>query len=462
MEQISILNELYEKYKKNGKLSLSDKDIVKENLAELFHDKENKEVAIDFVIKYQEDIGIAAYIDHYKTLDYDIQNNLNMIFVNSKEFLANTAFKGINRGTALIGYLLKEKQYTSALFILKNVCGLTKSIDSKNIPNKVIEAFQKRILNNQEDDFLNMNLAECEDKDYYQIEKVIINSGFQKVKSQSIKPIKQYAILKWLSESGRRVKFIGYEKSMVQNELNCWSDEMKKMINADTELKNVYEGTINFEEIMNRENKSLELYSDNNSVEKINQNNTSANRKPKNKLIENTKQVNDQRVDKPECLQDSLIRIAKEVGILENNIKSKEEKMREILNSNQRQYEQKLKENEKLIQINNNYAEENTKLKSQIDSIRIQLRLNDEELKKLKDNEEEYKQKIETLLDIDAREDSNALKEFKNKLAGKLKYQYLDFNEVEGYNMNDDLGENFRIQIKEIFNILINQGIIFK
>lgn len=463
MEQINIVSELYEKFKKNSKLSVADKEKAKEILINLLKDNETREAAIELIIKFPEDTGIAAYIEYYKTLSFDKQINLNKSFVSNKEFLANTSFRSINRGTALIGNMLREGQFGSAFYIMKNVCRLIGNGNSKGVAPKIIDAFQKNIINEHDKGLLSIKLEKCEDKDYYNIEKVMINSAFELIKEQPVKPVTQYGILTWLFKSGRKIKFTGHEKGLVQNVLNNWPDEIKKMIYGDEELKNAYEGTINFNEVMNTKSVETVTITEPNETYKIERKNEDENKIAKKQPTENYDQPKEENKAKSGRLKDTLLRIAKEVEELESDLKSKDEKIetiKVILNSTQKQYEQKMFENEKLAQKNDNITVENNTLRNEVENKRIELKLLEDELNKLKASEFENKKKIEALLDMDNREDSYALKEFKNKLAGKLKYHYTDFKEVEDYKMSEDLGENLRIQMKEVFNILINQGII--
>lgn len=463
MEQINIVSELYEKFKKNSKLSVADKEKAKEILINLLKDNETREAAIELIIKFPEDTGIAAYIEYYKTLNNENQKSLNRVFINNKEFHVNNSFRNINRGTALIGYMFKENQGSFAGFILKNVCDVSINSKSKEISSKVIEAFQKNILNDYSENLLSIRLDRYDDKEYYKIERVIINAAFESVKGQTLKPVSQYGILSWLLKSERKMKFTGHEKDLVQNALNNWPDEIKKMIHSDNEFKSAYEGTINLDEVMSTKNIETTIITEPNEIYITEEKNEAKTTNIKNQPVKSNDQPKEESKVKSGRLKDTLLKIVKEVDELESDLKSKDEKietLKEILNSTQKQYEQKMFENEKLAQKNNGITEENYMLKSEINKTKTELRQIEVELNKIKASELENKKKIEALLDMDNREDSNALKEFKNKLAGKLKYHYMDFKEVEDYKMNEDLGENLRIQMKEIFNILINQGII--
>lgn len=52
--------------------------------------------------------------------------------------------------------------------------------------------------------------------------------------------------------------------------------------------------------------------------------------------------------------------------------------------------------------------------------------------------------------------------ELRNRLAKNLKIEYEDFKSAEDMKMDSDLGENMRAQLKNIFSILIKEGIPLK
>lgn len=461
--ELKILNELYKKCKKNHKLSQVDKEVVKKNLVNLLKEQPIRETIIDFAINFPDDIGIAAYMEYYKTLDFDNQKELNESFVCSTEFLANSSFKSINRATALIRCMYEEDQNNFTGFILKNACKLIADGYSKNISSRVIEIFRKNILSDSSECLFNIQLSDFDDKNYYHIERVIVNCVFKPLNGEVLSPKIQYRVLDWFLKSGREIVFTGDEREIIQNALNHWPDQIKEMLCEDMNFKYAYRDSINFNEIMNEKNQCNGLTKDSNNGSKVNfKNNKAEEINVRNQSDQGINQI-EGTVDKSIGIKAMLQQIIKEVTRLENKLITKEEEVldfKEALKTTQKQYEQKFLENEKLNQVNYRYEEEISRQKSEIDLVKNQIKFYEEEMKKVTASKNEYRSKVETLLDMDSREESNALREFKNKLAGKLKYHYLDFKQIENYVMNDDLGENLRIQIKEIFDILKNEGIV--
>ena len=72
---------------------------------------------------------------------------------------------------------------------------------------------------------------------------------------------------------------------------------------------------------------------------------------------------------------------------------------------------------------------------------------------KLKDKESEIKERTK-LADILSRDRAKQSEEVLNRLAAKLRVEYRDFLDAESMPMSVDLGENMRLQLKSIFDIL--------
>jgi predicted nuclease with TOPRIM domain len=75
---------------------------------------------------------------------------------------------------------------------------------------------------------------------------------------------------------------------------------------------------------------------------------------------------------------------------------------------------------------------------------------------KEKDTEIEERAKLADMLSRDrTKQSEEALK----RLAAKLRVEYRDFLDAESLPMNADLGENMRLQLKSIFDILKKNGL---
>lgn len=136
------------------------------------------------------------------------------------------------------------------------------------------------------------------------------------------------------------------------------------------------------------------------------------------------------------------------------------------------------------LQLNNeNLLSENTKLKTERDNVRralnrehecceqqrVEIRSLSEDISLLrqqiahleikvieKDKEIEERSKLADMLSRDRTKQSE---EVLKRLAAKLRVEYLDFLDAETLPMNADLGENMRLQLKSVFDILKKNGI---
>ena len=72
---------------------------------------------------------------------------------------------------------------------------------------------------------------------------------------------------------------------------------------------------------------------------------------------------------------------------------------------------------------------------------------------------EEKIKKMEAVLSVHSRDKENSQNEQLNRIAAKIRPEYLDFKEVENEEMCVNLGENLRIQMQAIFKILEKMGV---
>ena len=63
------------------------------------------------------------------------------------------------------------------------------------------------------------------------------------------------------------------------------------------------------------------------------------------------------------------------------------------------------------------------------------------------------------MIELIQKESENDMNVYKNQLAKKLSIEYKDFHSADKIKMSEDLGENFRDQLDNVFKILIKAGI---
>lgn len=72
-----------------------------------------------------------------------------------------------------------------------------------------------------------------------------------------------------------------------------------------------------------------------------------------------------------------------------------------------------------------------------------------------------HEENVDTLLTISGDMSSNAVNEFKNSLQGALRIEHIDFMSVIDEDVTPELADNFKAQLRNIFNILKGKGIRF-
>jgi hypothetical protein len=78
----------------------------------------------------------------------------------------------------------------------------------------------------------------------------------------------------------------------------------------------------------------------------------------------------------------------------------------------------------------------------------------------LVNQQSQFKEEIERLIEMSERESKFSTNELKQRLSRKLRIEVEDFNEIKDDEMTVELGENLRFQMENIFNILRAEGIL--
>lgn len=130
------------------------------------------------------------------------------------------------------------------------------------------------------------------------------------------------------------------------------------------------------------------------------------------------------------------------------------------------------KENQELRKRISSAYNENNGLKKNIEILNNQISelyliksKNEKEIEDLKESINKKNQEIEDRKKIGemvSRDNSKQYEEFINRISSKLKVEYRDYKDAEDIEMNVDLGENMRLQLKAVFDILESNGIKMK
>lgn len=130
------------------------------------------------------------------------------------------------------------------------------------------------------------------------------------------------------------------------------------------------------------------------------------------------------------------------------------------------------KENQELRKRISSAYNENNGLKKNIEVLNNQISelyliksKNENQIEDLRESINKKNQEIEDrkkMGEMVSRDNSKQYEEFINRISSKLKVEYRDYKDAEDIEMNVDLGENMRLQLKSVFDILKNNGIQIK
>jgi len=130
------------------------------------------------------------------------------------------------------------------------------------------------------------------------------------------------------------------------------------------------------------------------------------------------------------------------------NLMSENTKLKDARASLQRALDSEHEISEQLKAKISHLSEENNILRLQIEDLEFKIKEKDIEIKE--------RTKLTEML---SRDRSRQSEEVLRRLAAQLRVEYRDFLDAESLPMNIDLGENMRLQMKSIFNILIKNGL---
>lgn len=459
----NALKELNEKYKRNSKLSSADADTMVALTVELLNNEGDWEKGFDIIMNGSADAGMQAYYRYYMTLDKKDKIRFNNEFVKNEQFVKNSQNKSVYRYSILLGKIIENKGTAGeALFMIRQLCKLLFANGKKEISSQNLKYIQEEVISkcDMRLNSLDISKYDISERDMYLIQRIFVNSALIQSNKYEVPFFNQYTVLKWLSQAGSTVAIEKNEELLLEKAYANWPDEIKSAFEQDPEMADMYgkyvaaQGTGNTEKEMKVEDNSSQkegaLVKATNDTDRIEK-----------------QAVNEVVTDTPAASQ---VPNAKElVSMLGKRIEDYElaaearEKALKDAELELRMKQTKLDNLERNIQnlkydLENNVIRIKT-LQDEADSLKLTLSKKDDEIEKLRISEQEHKKNIEILYGVGAKEDNSQLVEFKNKLAGRLRYDYINFKEIEFIDMTAEIGENIRIQLMNLFNELKRQGI---
>lgn len=485
MEAIkTVLNELNEKYKRNTGLSGQDSEKMINAIVELFSNSKSWNDGFDYIMNCPPEIGTQAYINFYRTLDRDGQKQFNNQFMQNKQFEKNAQNKAVYRGAALVGRMLEQNCPAGHMvYILRHVCSHAYNNTKKEISIQNIRYIQKEIIVRLNRELLDIKLSgfSISDRDFFFLQRVLIYAAFMPNDKLEITALSQYVVLKWLLESGKKVYFELNEKDLFVDTFKNWPEEIKSAFIQDAALMDLCRGFVNEldksgVEKSQRGSDAEELKKAAESIRKADSDATGKTQRAEDNNIKDKTEDNNitdkttdnnstdktAHMEKTDNVRDMLKKVVSYMDSLEKKLNDKSVESKDIMIDLNVTKARLAQEEEKSMELSRQLEslEQTVKsLNSNMGDLKVLLGTRDDEIERLKKSEGEYKNNLQMMHGVRSREDSSSLMEFKNILSSKLKYEYMDFREIERVEMTQDIGENLRIQLVKIFNELRKQGI---
>lgn len=470
MEVVGGLNELNEKYKRNAKLSVQDSEAMIHGLFEILCNETSQADALELVLAYPPDMAMQSFLNCLGTLNNDEREKLFKNFKSNVDYKKNSGNKTVYRIATLVGKMLEQdyENMDDILFFIIQLSNLVFDNPKKSITTQSCMYIQKEILCKVNDKILNIKLSSTlvSELDFYYIAKAFLNSSFTSIEKVNITPKMQLTVLKWLYDAGRKLIIEEIERKLVIETCRNWPeyliDLLKKEDFWDTYNRILTLDIVISEKIANQsqskgDSAEYSPKSENNAANVSTEISSKAPKKvgnypPKNEISGQEPEVEREKNFSP---RKTLAKLASFIEGLEFKLQNSQV----ALENNGTSINQLKSQNDSLITSKRELEEKNTVLQAEIEKLANIITEKDTDIELLKKSLSSFKENIQTLHEAHNREDGNSLIEFKNKIASKLKYEYVDFKEVENSEINTDLGENFKIQLKNIFNELKRNGI---
>lgn len=436
------LKELYEKQKIKNKLNKTESKEAYELILENMRLCESIDENIDLIMTFSPEVGVKAFVDFLRNINNDKSKEILEKFLNSDVFTMNKNNKSVKRGMALVA-MLYNKRFDPILIetTLKKVTELTIITSKTKVNNQIVEYVYKEFFKRIKESFFNTkeNRFNLTEKEFYYVERVFLNTCFNSSQKIKVSPKEQFEVLEWLNSFKNVVNINEDEKEKLNKCIKEWPQELKTILEEDNVKIDKYYKYIELDSI---------------KIEKENNLNIDIEKSGEHKV---------QKEDKVDEDINKIIKcLFKDIDCIKSQILSREKEIKNLrvnLSFYKNEYKKIKKENEELKTSLNNLSNKNEEINKENITLKMKV---DALIRKNVQMEKfliEYKNKVRLLHETNNMLESNSLQEFKNKLAGKLKVEYLDFKEVENEEIDKDIAEILKIKLANIFNELIKQGI---
>lgn len=442
---LSVLKELNEKYKKNSSLSAQDTEKYADAIEMISLSSEPLwGEMFECALNGPPEQAMAGVAGACFKLGGDAKRSYISSFVQHETFKKNQQYKSVYRGSILLGKVLNEGEDIKIVEMLVKAIAylLCSNANGKELSAKGVQYIRKEFLLKagkkiKELDFSNVQFSM---KEACHVQRLLAYAAFGEPCHEVPWNFQVYS-LKVISTVESKIYLELHDIDLINKCIQTWEQS------ALAEFDASFGTNIKFAGIVKGlcpkyANKSVE---DTRTVKVV---------KPdasKDLNADNVTSTGEKGKDKFEVKQDSsnASELIVEIGKCLKRLETENLNLREKADK----YDFVVRELEE---------ERKFRDKEQRNNEELRLLVSDLEKKnnELRDLEARHRENVQLLHGIKTREDSNSLIEFKNKLGAQLKYEYLDFKDILESEMSVDIGENLRIQLNKVFNILKKQGVL--
>ncbi len=409
-----ILFGLIEKFKKNSKLSMADKDIYEQELSKLIgqgdYNEDIEKILCEGPIESSM-IVLAKYLAHVDTV---IGNRFLKKFIYSKRIKENKGGTSGMRIIPLCAYYMDEKlvqdEITEKLFRNAVICSYKN--DRTGMNKKAVDEIRKTLVPRILDEKKGISLEFVNKDDMWiSIRNLFLEAMIQGEKANYADAEKVY---KWLLLAGKDMGQYTEDFLMQKVLKNEAEINEKKATESERNLNNANENKKETE-LDKKANGNKDLQNIVGAIGTV--------------VLAETKELARIRENQNELMR--------KVDLLSNKLVNAE-----IKEQQQSETIKELAAEKKDLQI------ENAEYIEKIEEL-------EKDIKALQQEVSDQRQFTDTV----SRNREKQSEEFLNKLASKLKVDYRDYCDAKNLEMSIDLGENMREQLGTVFSILAKNGI---
>lgn len=446
MDFIEKLDQLRQSQLAKKKLNRQETREAYDSILGFLSSSQQPSACYDYILAFPPEAGVRAFVEYLSRLDVDQRKVLLDEFAGSEQFKQNINNRTVRRGLAMTAMLVNSGfGQDEVLNLLVATCRLAIR-GSSDISAQVAKYVWAELLQPCEPNILrgDLNFESISEQDYLCIERVMFSTAFSSDSRLEIPPRMQLMVLEWLASIDGTARITEEEKQALNEALLQWPEDLLEELRSNNLIRQKF-GCMN---------KDVEPATaparDGNTI----QGNTVL---PSGKTGDIQALVND-------VLKSCVTEIEKQFNELIQLFAGLEQQNQELT----AMLDRVKKENAKLESERHSLSarlETATRKIAELEGEKLHLTLSldrmtreKEELRsELQAYQNQFKEMHETINTI-AQE---SVQEFRNKLAYRLRVEYMDFREIEKIEIHSEIARMLKVQMSNIFKELMRNGVTF-